>query len=400
MPEKENIEEENKKQVEEKSIEASKTEDNMATKRKHEFNEENAEIPEKKPKETTVEEKNEENVEEVDSQKEKKDLKKIDDTSPTKKPSTQTEDESGAETSTSKSEGKPVSGEEPRNESQEKAEPSSKPSAKLPSFSKFASFSSSSSSPFASIATSQSPERKEDTTPSKVPAFGAKYANLSMNEILASTKQESNDAEDDKHRKQEQEKKSFDELLTNAIPNESAATPESSEDPSAAKEAATEDSVEKSGIQISQLSENEMITGEEKEKTLYSIRARLYVVDGEKRIWKERGHGVLKVNVPLEGSEGVHRLVMRNDAVHRVIMNVPLFQGMSEQAFQIASASSGGSANYVKVFVIENGKSVLYAVRVKDNESASQLKDHIVAAIPKEGENSNGEQAKKTKESV
>ncbi|WBW73984.1 Ran GAP Hba1 [Schizosaccharomyces osmophilus] len=393
MPGKESLEEEKNKQLEEKSSEASKTEDNMATKRKHESNEEHEEIPEKKPKETNVEEKNEAENEETNERMRTIDLKKDQGESPVKKPVKQTEEKVADEASPSKPEEKASSGEEePKNESKEKVDPPSKASPKFSSFSKFASFSNSSSSPFASISNSQAPEKKEEASPSKAPSFGAKYANLSMNDILASTKQTSKEeAADEKQQSQKQEKKSFEELLANETPSDSAATPEATEDASAGTKAETEGLSDKNGVQINQLSENEMITGEEKEKTLYSIRARLYVVDGEKKIWKERGHGVLKVNVPLEGSEGAHRLVMRNDAVHRVIMNVPLFQGMSEQAFQIASASSGGFANYVKIFVIENGKSVLYAVHVKDNESASQLRDHIVAAIPKQDKDSKKE---------
>ncbi|EPX70490.1 ran GTPase binding protein Hba1 [Schizosaccharomyces octosporus yFS286] len=387
MAVKESFEEEKNKQLEEKTNEASKPEDNMATKRKHESNEEPEEIPEKKPKDENTDEKNEADTKDTNEGIKATDLKKKQEESPDKETSEQTEKKAVDETSPPKSEGTTTSEEKkPENENKAEIDPSSKASPKPFSFSKFASFSSSSSSPFASITASQAPEKKEEASPSKAPAFGEKYANLSMNDILANTKQTNKDeAADEKKKDQKQEKKSFEELLANETPSDTAATPEATEDVSSASKAETEGSSERNAVQINQLSENEIITGEEKEKTLYSVRARLYVVDGEKKIWKERGHGVLKVNVPIEGSEGAHRLVMRNDAVHRVIMNVPLFQGMSEKAFQIASASSGGSANYVKIFVIENGNSVLYAVHVKDNESASQLRDHILAAIPKQG---------------
>lgn len=38
-------------------------------------------------------------------------------------------------------------------------------------------------------------------------------------------------------------------------------------------------------------------TGEEGEETLHSTRAKLYVIDVDKKSWKERGVGLLKVNV-------------------------------------------------------------------------------------------------------
>lgn len=37
-------------------------------------------------------------------------------------------------------------------------------------------------------------------------------------------------------------------------------------------------------------------TGEEHEETIYSTRARLYVMDSDTKDWKERGVGMLRVN--------------------------------------------------------------------------------------------------------
>jgi RanBP1 domain len=43
-----------------------------------------------------------------------------------------------------------------------------------------------------------------------------------------------------------------------------------------------------------------VVTGEEDEDTVFSIRAKLYVLS-DQQVWKERGTGTLKVNVQKEG---------------------------------------------------------------------------------------------------
>lgn len=73
---------------------------------------------------------------------------------------------------------------------------------------------------------------------------------------------------------------------------------------------------------------NTVETGEEGETTEYTCRAKLYnFVD--KKEWKERGIGVIRLNVTEpkpdeEGSTIKARLVMRADGSHRVILNTPV----------------------------------------------------------------------------
>lgn len=43
-----------------------------------------------------------------------------------------------------------------------------------------------------------------------------------------------------------------------------------------------------------------VITGEEEEDTVFSIRAKLYILSDQKQ-WKERGTGPLKVNIRKDG---------------------------------------------------------------------------------------------------
>ena len=83
-------------------------------------------------------------------------------------------------------------------------------------------------------------------------------------------------------------------------------------------------------------------TGEEGEEVYFSTRAKLYFFAG-KDGWKDRGTGVIKVNVRTisdevaegdveaqQSSSGKRkaRLLMRADATHRVILNTPIFKGM------------------------------------------------------------------------
>lgn len=72
-------------------------------------------------------------------------------------------------------------------------------------------------------------------------------------------------------------------------------------------------------------------TGEENETTQYTCRAKLYnFVD--KKEWKERGLGVLRLNVLDSSSDSNSsskaRLVMRADGSHRVILNTPIQKGL------------------------------------------------------------------------
>lgn len=72
-------------------------------------------------------------------------------------------------------------------------------------------------------------------------------------------------------------------------------------------------------------------TGEEDETVEFSCRAKLYcfatLVDGKKE-WKERGLGVVRLNVKRkddgEGETKKARLLMRADGSHRVILNTPV----------------------------------------------------------------------------
>ncbi|KAG9296516.1 hypothetical protein G9A89_015108 [Geosiphon pyriformis] len=122
--------------------------------------------------------------------------------------------------------------------------------------------------------------------------------------------------------------------------------------------------------QASQLREQEVLTGEEDELTLFSSRAKLHCMDGN--IWKERGVGQIKLNITRDHTKS--RLVMRADAVLRVILNISLFTGMSVQL--------AASEKYVRLNAFENSKPVHLAIKLPSSDLAIQLHESIIHALP------------------
>jgi Ran-binding protein 3 len=125
-------------------------------------------------------------------------------------------------------------------------------------------------------------------------------------------------------------------------------------------------------------------TGEEGESTLYSCRAKVFYFDRVSTTWKERGVGILKLNIPAEEDEDAGfdqgtrasteesgtsssrkasrkaRLLMRADAVLKVVLNVPIFKGMR------VGDESGNlpSGKVVNLTAVEDGKSIMLRIRV------------------------------------
>ncbi|EMR09772.1 hypothetical protein PNEG_01956 [Pneumocystis murina B123] len=129
--------------------------------------------------------------------------------------------------------------------------------------------------------------------------------------------------------------------------------------------------------------EQEVKTGEEHEKTIYSTRARLYVVDSVTKDWKERGIGTLRVNI--DETKGIikrSRLVMRADAVYKVILNASLFKEMLIEGGNIDSSNACNLDKFLKIVALEDGKPTQFAIKVKDNTVAQQLRQHILSALP------------------
>ncbi|KAG8930331.1 hypothetical protein FRC02_004326 [Tulasnella sp. 418] len=118
--------------------------------------------------------------------------------------------------------------------------------------------------------------------------------------------------------------------------------------------------------------EVEVTTGEENENTKYQVRAKLFQLD-TRGTFKERGTGVLKINVRKSDESGA-RIVMRADGVYRTILNVLLFPGMH--------FSVGQDPRYLKLASIENGVPTHYAIRVSNAKVAQELYDNVESYIP------------------
>lgn len=158
---------------------------------------------------------------------------------------------------------------------------------------------------------------------------------------------------------------------------------------------------------VQQLAETDLATGEEGERTIHSVRAKLYTMtkEGSKDgTWKERGTGTLRVNVPKElyyqqrsqqypqlgkyprpsvsasggsGGASAARLVMRAEGVLRLILNVRLFPGMGVELAQ---------EKFVRFVALESGESggapCHFAVRCSNGAAGRALYEAVKGQIP------------------
>ncbi|PWN29445.1 hypothetical protein BDZ90DRAFT_258365 [Jaminaea rosea] len=158
---------------------------------------------------------------------------------------------------------------------------------------------------------------------------------------------------------------------------------------------------------VQQLAETDLATGEEGERTIHSVRAKLYTMtkEGSKDgTWKERGTGTLRVNVPKDlyyqqrsqqypqlgkyprpsvsasggsGGASAARLVMRAEGVLRLILNVRLFPGMGVELAQ---------EKFVRFVALEGGESggapCHFAVRCSNGAAGRALYEAVKGQIP------------------
>lgn len=97
--------------------------------------------------------------------------------------------------------------------------------------------------------------------------------------------------------------------------------------------------------------EEKPLTGEEEDDTVFSCRASLYHFDrsAAKPGWKERGVGVLRLNVLPGGSS---RLVMRQSGILRLLLNACLYpeiklkcqEGLPQVSFSCINAATQADA--------------------------------------------------------
>ncbi|KAL4251573.1 hypothetical protein ABKN59_006700 [Abortiporus biennis] len=122
------------------------------------------------------------------------------------------------------------------------------------------------------------------------------------------------------------------------------------------------------------LTEQEIHTGEEDEETVYQVRGKLFFLSPQNQ-WKEKGTGMLKVNVKREDGSGA-RLLMRKEAVYTVILNAPLFKGMKCFLAQ--------DPRYIRFSVFEGSSTTHYNLRVSNAKIAEDLLEEINSYIPTE----------------
>ncbi|KAI9323530.1 hypothetical protein BX666DRAFT_73335 [Dichotomocladium elegans] len=130
------------------------------------------------------------------------------------------------------------------------------------------------------------------------------------------------------------------------------------------------------------LRQTEVKTGEEDEETIYHIKAKLFVMDRSSSNWKERGAGTLRINIR-ENASGKHaRIVMRADTVYRVILNLPLFEGMDFLIMQEKFVRFAGFET-IEVDGKKETQVVNYALKVANPSTAIELQQQLNACVSK-----------------
>lgn len=141
-------------------------------------------------------------------------------------------------------------------------------------------------------------------------------------------------------------------------------------------------------VAVKGLEKTDVPTGEETETCIHQIRAKLFAISPNNTAagWKERGVGTLRV---LQLDSRIHdnnpksrtRLVMRADAVLRVILNMPIHHNY---ILQPGGESMGEKT--IRIFGIEDSVGTWLAIRVGSEKAADELKDVIEECMNKSAE--------------
>ncbi|WRT64540.1 uncharacterized protein IL334_001472 [Kwoniella shivajii] len=123
-----------------------------------------------------------------------------------------------------------------------------------------------------------------------------------------------------------------------------------------------------------EMQEQDVTTGEEEEETVIQTRAKLYTNEKSSG-WKERGVGLLKLNVRRSDGSGA-RLLMRADGVLRLILNFKLYKGLFLSL----------DGKIIRMTVPEDDKFIIICLRMSNPKITSELAEIIREHIPLEGE--------------
>ncbi|KAF2159354.1 hypothetical protein M409DRAFT_30232 [Zasmidium cellare ATCC 36951] len=124
--------------------------------------------------------------------------------------------------------------------------------------------------------------------------------------------------------------------------------------------------------------EQELETGEEDESTEFSSRAKLYTFAADQREWRERGFGVVRLNVrrlqPDEDQKPKARLLMRAEGSHRVVLNTPVTKEIKYGTHEGKKPTGG----YFYFMGTIDGKPGLEVLQLKmRQENTLELYEHI-----------------------
>jgi len=129
------------------------------------------------------------------------------------------------------------------------------------------------------------------------------------------------------------------------------------------------------------LEKKEIKSGEEDEDHVFTCRAKLYALDlkNVKEGWKERGIGNVHVNRAKEVGKTA-RIIMRSIGLLKVILNIPLVEGLD---IVKGMPSSLSSEKFIRITIVENNNPIQYALKTGNSETTTSLYDAIVDLIPK-----------------
>ncbi|ANZ77381.1 BA75_04708T0 [Komagataella pastoris] len=121
-------------------------------------------------------------------------------------------------------------------------------------------------------------------------------------------------------------------------------------------------------------------SAEVEQKSLYSVKSKLYRLDLDaiKEGWKEKGVGILKL-IDKTDTE-FYKLVMRQDATFRSLLNIPLVKGLK---IDKGMESSLQSEKFLRITLQEDGKPLQYSIKVGSATSRDELYDRVSELIPK-----------------
>lgn len=129
---------------------------------------------------------------------------------------------------------------------------------------------------------------------------------------------------------------------------------------------------------VVKLQKQDVKSGEESEKSIFQVNAKLYQLTSLKEGWKERGVGALHVNK--NPHNGKARIVMRSRGILKVILNVLLVKGV---VIHKGFPASLQGEKFIRIVTVDHDKAPLqYAVRMGKAEAADELYETIKKLIP------------------